>query len=127
MTGRSYYKRRYLTLLALGILILNTRCNFKSDHNKPTNNLPKSSTTEDSVVALVARLPVVKNEMNLIDSLSSGKRHVKFIASLNDTTNNIYEVKVCEDNGDALVTYYHINVDANKMIVLNPTGEMDEE
>lgn len=89
--------------------------------------MPKSSTTEDSVIALVARLHIIKNEINLIDSLSSGKRHVKFIASLNDTANNIYEVKVCEDNGDAFVTYYHINVDANKMIVLNPTGEMDEE
>jgi hypothetical protein len=66
-----------------------------------------------------------KDEIKLIDSLSSGQRHVTLLPTLEDTVKNIYLIKVGEDNGTNLVTYFNFFVDANTMTILNPTGKLE--
>ena len=80
---------------------------------------------EEDVVSLVEQTKLYRNEAKLIDSLSSGKRGLKMIVTLNDTARNIYLVKVSEDNGTNLVTYFNFLVDGNKMTILNPTGKLE--
>lgn len=81
--------------------------------------------TEEKVLNLIEEQKIVKAQIKLIDSLSSGRRHVSLVPTLDDTTKNIYLVKVAEDNGTNLVTYFNFLVDADKMRILNPTGELE--
>lgn len=87
---------------------------------------PEHSKEED-VVGLVEQTNLYKDQSKLIDSLSAGKRSLKMLVTLSDTTKNIYLVKVSEDNGSNLVTYFNFLVDANKMTILNPTGKLEEQ
>ncbi len=72
------------------------------------------------VLILVENQKSVKNQIRLIDSLSKGQRHVSLIPSLYDTTNNIYLVKVGEDNGVNFVCYFNFFVNADSMKLTNP-------
>ncbi len=78
----------------------------------PENN------TEAKVLNLIEQQATVKKEINAIDSLSNGKRKMTLLPILDDTTKNIYIVKVGEDNGDAFVTHLSFRVDANKMKII---------
>lgn len=86
----------------------------------------KDSHTEEEVVNLVGNSKLYLDKENFIDSLSSGKRKLFLNGKLDDTANNIYLVKVLEDNGVSLVTYFNFLVDVNKMTILNPTGKLEE-
>ncbi len=79
---------------------------------------------EEDVVSLVEQSKLYLDKRKLIDSLSSGKRGLSMIVTLNDTAKNIYLVKVSENNKDSLVTCFNFLVDANKMVILNPTGKL---
>ena len=81
--------------------------------------------TKEKVLNLVEQQKIVKAQIKLIDSLSSGQRHISLVPTLDDTTKNIYLIKVAEDNGTNLVTYFNFLVDANKMRILNPTGKLE--
>ena len=89
--------------------------------------MPTLSTdnTEEKVLNLVEKQKIVKDEIKLIDSLSSGQRHITLLPTLEDTVKNIYLIKVGEDNGTNLVTYFNFLVDANTMTILNPTGKLE--
>ncbi len=79
----------------------------------------------DSVLNLVEKLKIVKDQIKLIDSLSKGQRHISLVPTLDDTTKNIYLVKVGEDNGMNLVTYFNFLVDANSMTIINADGKLE--
>lgn len=79
----------------------------------------------DSVLDLVEKLKIVKDQIKLIDSLSKGQRHISLVPTLDDTTKNIYLVKVGEDNGTNLVTYFNFLVDANSMTIINADGKLE--
>jgi hypothetical protein len=81
--------------------------------------------TEEKVLNLVEKQKIVKDEIKLIDSLSAGLRHITLLPTLEDTVKNIYLIKVGEDNGTNLVTYFNFFVDANTMTILNPTGKLE--
>ena len=79
---------------------------------------------EEDVVSLVEQSKLYLDKRKLIDSLSSGKRGLSMIVTINDTAKNIYLVKVSEDNKDSLVTCFNFLVYANKMAILNLTGKL---
>lgn len=85
----------------------------------------QTDNTEQKVLKVVEQQKVVKDQIKLIDSLSSGQRHITLLPVLDDTSKNIYLVNVGEDNGIALVTYYNFLVNANTMTILNPTGKLE--
>lgn len=92
------------------------------------DNIYKINSTDlaiEKVVDLVAEQQIVKDQIKLIDSLSNGQRHISLIPILDDSTKNIYLVKVSEDNGLNYVTYYNFLVDANLMKILNSDGKLD--
>ncbi len=101
---------------------------WNSNDKKWKNAMPthfRNSHLEEDVVSLIEETKLYQYEAKLIDSLSSGKRGLDMIVTLNDTSKNIYLVKVCEDNENSLVTYFNFFIDANKMKILNPTGKLD--
>jgi hypothetical protein len=61
----------------------------------------------------------------MVDSLSKGKRTLSFRSDIEDTANNIYIVKVGEDNGTNAVTYFNFLVNANTMQIINPSGKLE--
>jgi len=79
----------------------------------------------EKVVDLVAKQQIVKDQIKLIDSLSKSQRHISLIPTFDDSTKNIYIVKVSEDNGMNLVTYYNFLVDANSMTIINADGKLE--
>lgn len=81
--------------------------------------------TIDKVLNLVGEQKIVKDQINLIDSLSKGQRHISLIPFLKDTTKNIYLIKVAEDNGANLVNYFNFLVDANSMTIVNADGKLE--
>ena len=81
--------------------------------------------TIDKVLDLVERQKIVKDQIKLIDSLSNGQRHISLVPTLDDTTKNIYLVKIAEDNGTNLVTYFNFLVDANSMKIINSNGKLE--
>jgi len=81
--------------------------------------------TIKKVLDLVAGQKIVKDQIKLIDSLSKNLRHISLVPTLDDTTKNIYLVKVGEDNGMNLVTYYNFLVDANSMTIINADGKLE--
>jgi len=92
------------------------------------DSIDKSNLTDktiEKVVDLVAEQEIVKDQIRLIDSLSKGQRQISLVPTLDNSTKNIYLVKVCEDNGMNLVTYYNFLVDANSMTIFNADGKLE--
>jgi len=99
---------------------------WNSKERKWTKAMPTiADNTVEKVLNLIEQQNIVKNQIKLIDSLSFGRRHITLLLTLDDTLKNIYLVKVGEDNGTNLVTYYNFLVDANRMAILNPTGKLE--
>ncbi len=98
--------------------------NFWNRFNAQVDSLHKIETI-NKVLDLVEEQKIVKAQIKLIDSLSKGQRHISIIPTLDDTTKNIYLVKVGENNGINLVTYYNFLVDANSMTIINADGKLD--
>jgi len=90
-----------------------------------TNKANSADLTIKKVLDLVAGQKIVKDQIKLIDSLSKNLRHISLVPTLDDTTKNIYLVKVGEDNGMNLVTYYNFLVDANSMTIINADGKLE--
>ena len=88
--------------------------------NPSADSITSADSTLDKITDLVADLKIVKDQMKLIDSISNKQRHISLIPILEDSINQIYVVKVAEDNGTNSVTYFNIMVDAKTMKVLNP-------
>lgn len=84
-----------------------------------------SDLVTEKILDVVAEQLIVKDAIKLIDSLSNGKRHISLIPFLQDTLNNIYLVKVAEDNGVNFVSYYNFLINANTMVILNPDGKLE--
>jgi hypothetical protein len=82
---------------------------------------------DEDIISLVEQQEIVLNKDKELKKLSSGQRGITLVLTLQDTTNNIYLVKVCEHNGTNLVTYFNFFVDANKMTILNPTGKVEAQ
>src|SRR5690606_1745320 len=89
---------------------LNFQTQLDSIDNTKTDDL-----IIEKVVDLIGEQKIVKDQIKLVDSLSKGQRHISLIPTLDDSTKNIYLVKVSEDNGMNYVTYYNFLVDANSM------------
>lgn len=89
------------------------------------DNATLTDMTIEKVLDLVERQKIVKDQIKLIDSLSKGQRHISLVPTLDDTTKNIYLVKVGEDNGMNLVTYYNFLIDANSMTIINEDGKLE--
>jgi hypothetical protein len=79
----------------------------------------------NKVLDLVAAQKIVKDQIKLIDSLSQNQRHISLLPTLDDTTKNIYLVKVGENNGIHVVTYFNFLVDANLMTIINADGKLE--
>ena len=77
------------------------------------------------IVDLVSEQKIVKDQIRLIDSLSKNQRYISLVPTLEDTMKNVYFVKVAEDNGMNLVTYFNFLVDANKMTIINADGKLE--
>ena len=92
------------------------------------DSIDKAKSTDiivEKVLDIVAEQKIVKDQIRLIDNLSKSQRHISLIPTLEDTMKNVYLVKVAEDNGINLVTYFNFLVDANKMIILNADGKLE--
>jgi len=89
------------------------------------DNATKNDLTIERVLDLVSGQKIVQDQIKLIDSLSKHERHISLVPFLDDTTKNIYLVKVAEDNGTNLVTYYNFLVDANTMTIINENGKLE--
>jgi hypothetical protein len=100
---------------------------WNSNDRRWKKAMPTLSTenTEEKVLNLVEQQKIVKDEIKLIDSLSSGQRHITLLPTLDDTAKNIYLIRVGEDNGTNLVMYFNFLVDANTMTIINPTGKLE--
>lgn len=99
-----------------------TRFNTQLDS---IDNANSTDLTIDKVLDLVADQKIVKDQIKLVDSLSKSQRHISLVPTLHDSTKSIYLVKVAEDNGMNLVTYYNFLVDANSMTIINPDGKLE--
>lgn len=88
-------------------------------------NTFSDSTNLINAMNIVAELKIVKDKMKLIDSSSKGQRHITLVPMLDDPTNNVYLVKVGEDNGTNLVTYFNFLVDVNSKRIINPDGKLE--
>lgn len=89
------------------------------------DNSNNSDLTIEKVLGLVSEQKIVQDQTKFIDSLSKHERHIALVPFLNDTTKNIYLVKVAEDNGINLVVYYNFWVDANTMTIINVDGKLE--
>jgi hypothetical protein len=99
--------------------------NFNIQLDSIDNAISANYLTIERVLNLVSEQKIVKDQIELVDSLSESKRHISLIPTLDDTTKNIYLVKVEEDNGMNLVTYYNFLVDANSMTIINLNGKLE--
>ncbi len=79
----------------------------------------------EKVLDLVEEQKIVKTEIKLVESLSKGQRHISLVPTLDDSIKNIYLVKVGENNGTSLATYFNFLVDANSMKIINADGKLD--
>ncbi len=91
------------------------------------NNARSAEMRIDKILDIVAGQERVKDKIQLVDSLSKGQRHISLVPVLADTAKGIYVVKVVEDNGLNLVTYYNFMVDANSMKILNEDGKFEKQ
>jgi len=74
--------------------------------NKPDRNL-----VEDKISAHISHLPEVVAMARRVDSLSKGTRHLASLIYERPSANSkYYKVKVVEDNGVSLVTYFNFFV-----------------
>lgn len=83
--------------------------------------------TIKKVLDLVSEQKVVKYQIKLLDSISKNQRHISLIPTLIDSINNVFLVKVCEDNRTNFMTYFNFLVDANSMTIINNDGKLDEQ
>lgn len=86
---------------------------------------------EITVIELVQGLPFAENlvrkaleveeRAHLVDSLSNSKRHLSFVTIIQDTANELYWVKVFEDNGVSLTTHfiYQVEIKTNHIKKIN--------
>lgn len=81
--------------------------------------------TIEKILNLVEQQKIVKDQIKLIDSLSFGHRHITILPTLDDTLKNIFLARVGEDNGTNFVIYYNFLIDANRMVIINPTGKLE--
>lgn len=92
------------------------------------DSIDKANSTDliiGEVLDLVGTNKIVKDQIQLIDSLSNGQRHISLIPTLVDSIKNIYLVKVMEDNGSNFVTHFNFLVDVNSMEIINQNGKLD--
>jgi hypothetical protein len=82
------------------------------------------SILEEKVTEIVLMQPLVKERIDLVDSISHGSRHVSFLTTPSSNAKYFYSVKVVEDNGMNLVTHYNFLVDINTWQVINPNGRL---
>lgn len=121
INGVKYYNNRMVQELERKY-----RAGWWSNFQHQLDSIDSQQLKEDTitkVLALVENLKSVKDQVQLIDSLSKGQRHISLIPSLYDTTNNIYLVKIGEDNGVNFVCYFNFFVNADSMKLINPNSK----
>jgi hypothetical protein len=79
--------------------------------------------THDNVKLLVEQTWRYHEKEKFIDSISNGKQQLITVASLMDTANNVWLVKVQQKDNQS-ITYFDFLVNAIEMKILNPTGEL---
>jgi hypothetical protein len=79
--------------------------------------------TIDTVIAIVRKLPNVQKLENEVETLSKNERHINYAVLYDDSTKTIYDVRVGEDNGMSIVTYFNFRVAAKTLKILNPDGK----
>ena len=89
------------------------------------DNVKSDDLIIEKVLDLVGEQKIAKDQIKLIDSLSRSQRHISLVPTLDDITKNIYLVKVVEDNGTNLLTYFNFLVDANSMTIINTDGKLE--
>lgn len=117
INGSEYYNSKMVSHLESKF-----GANWWTKFQSQLDSIDKSNSMEitiEKVVDLVANQQIVKDQIKLIDIISKGQRHISLIPTLDNTTKNIYLVKVSEDNGMNYVTYYNFWVDANSMTIIN--------
>ncbi|WP_158827425.1 hypothetical protein [Mucilaginibacter lacusdianchii] len=83
----------------------------KKNRIKPKTQ-PAVTSKEDQIVDLIINLEEVKRKGDQVEKLSKGKRHLSTYVETEPTAQDPnYWVKVAEDNGGSLVTYYTFAVD----------------
>ena len=91
------------------------------------DNIQLKEQITSNVLSLVENQSSVKEIVKQVDSLSKGQRHIVLIPSLYDTAKNIYLVKVGEDNGIDVVSYFNFFVDLDSMKIINSNGNLFEK
>lgn len=76
---------------------------------------------EENVVSLVEQTDLYLNEIKL------NGYHQRMHVSLKDSVRNIYLVKLTEDLGDSSKMLANFLVDANRMVILNPDGKLQNK
>jgi hypothetical protein len=79
--------------------------------------------TTDTVLTIVRNLAIIKKLEHDVDELSNHERHVSFRIHFTDSSKLNYEVIVGEDNGQNIVTYHNIILDAKTLKILSIDAE----
>ena len=123
INGTKYYNNAMI-----GHLESNYGIGWWTEFQIQLDSIDKAKSTDiiiEKVLDLVGEQKIVKDQIRLVDSLSKSQRHISLVPTLKDKTKNVYLVKVAEDNGMNLVTYFNFLVDANEMTILNEDGKLD--
>jgi|688.fasta_scaffold575824_1 hypothetical protein len=139
---KNYIKQLILKVLVfIGITIVLNVINFEtfitSISSTEANNLREKwrieaeqniqeyslAETHDNVKLLVEQTWRYHEKEKFIDSISNGKQQLITVASLMDTANNVWLVKVQQKDNQS-ITYFDFLVNAIEMKILNPTGEL---
>lgn len=107
-----------ILILFLTSIILPS-CKFDVD-----NKVNSTDIGIDSIISIVENQQIVVDKNKLVDSLSSHTRHLTFQTQRLDSNESTYLIKVCEDNGTNLVTYFNFLVDRKTMTIINPNGKL---
>jgi hypothetical protein len=107
---------RFFLSLAWLCFFTGIRAQTNSDHQK--------NHVEEKIISLVRQTYLYRTTSKRVTKLSSGKRSLHIAVNQMDSTRKTYLVKVLEDNGSSLVTYFNFLVDAQKMKIINPSGKV---
>lgn len=83
---------------------------------------PDEATT-NSILKIIRRLPNVQKLEKEVETLSKNKRHISYSVLFDDSTKTNYNVRVGEDNGMSVATYFNFKIEAKTLKVLNPDGK----
>ena len=99
----------------------NSSSSSSDNQTENKKNIYVNQHIEEDVVSLVEQTDLYLNEIKL------NGYHQSMQVSLEDTVRNIYLVKLMEDIGDSSTMLANFLIDANRMVIINPDGKLQNK